>query len=157
MFSEEELNKVKEIRSHYPEPQAAVMGVLYLYQDKYGYISDEGIEYVASILGIPPEYVLGVVSFYEMFHQHPHGKFALHVCTNVSCLLCGSDMVLGTLKNRLGIGIGEKTEDGMFSIHEAECLGSCGTAPVISVDKKYYENLTPDKIHALIDELRAKA
>ena len=153
MFNEEELKKVEEIRSHYPEAQAAVMGVLHMYQDKFGCISDDGILYVAGLLGIPPEKVLGVVTFYEMYTQHPSGKYNLHVCTNVSCLLCGSDMVLSTLKETLGIGIGEMTPDGKFSIHEAECLGSCGTAPMISVNKKYHESLTPEKIRALVKEL----
>ena len=153
MFTEEELKKIDEIRSHYPDAQSALMGVLHLYQDKFGYISDDGILYVANLLGIPPETVLGVVTFYEMYHQHPVGKYNLQVCTNVSCLLCGSDMVLNTLKETIGIGIGEMTQDGKFSIHEAECLGSCGTAPMISVNKTYHESLTPEKIRVLIKEL----
>jgi len=96
------------------------------------------------------------VSFYEMYHQHPTGKYKLQVCTNVSCMLCGSDMVQKTIKANIGIGIGEMTEDGLFSVHEAECLGSCGTAPMISVNKTYYDRLNPEKINALIDELKAK-
>ncbi len=157
MFTEEELKKTDEIRSHYPDAQSALMGVLHLYQDKFGYISDDGILYIANLLAIPPETVLGVVTFYEMYHQHPVGKYNLQVCTNVSCLLCGSDMVLGTLKEELGIGIGGMTADGKFSIHEAECLGSCGTAPMMSVNKTYHESLTAEKIRALVGELKANA
>ena len=157
MFTEEELQQVQEIRSHYPTNLAAVMGVLHMVQDKYGYISDEAITAVAKLLDIPEENVLGVVTFYEMYHQHPTGKYKLQVCTNVSCLLCGSDMVLKTIKDKIGIGIGETTADGLFSVHEVECLGSCGTAPVISVNKEYHEKLTPESINALIDNLKARA
>jgi NADH-quinone oxidoreductase subunit E len=156
MFTEEELQKAEEIRSHYPTNQAAVMGVLHMMQDKYGMISDEAVTYVARLLDIPEEGVLGVVTFYEMYHQHPTGKYKLQVCTNVSCLLCGSDMVLRTIRDKIGIGIGEMTEDRLFSVHEAECLGSCGTAPMISVNKTYHEQLNPEKINTLIDELKAK-
>ncbi|MBR9978137.1 MAG: NAD(P)H-dependent oxidoreductase subunit E [Bacteroidetes bacterium] len=156
MFTEEELQQVEEIKSHYPTNLSAVMGALHLYQDKYGYVSDEGISYVAKLLEIPEEHVLGVVSFYEMFHQHPTGKYKLQVCTNVSCMLCNSDMVLRSIKEKIGIGIGEMTEDGLFSVHEVECLGSCGTAPVISVNKLYHDKLTPEKINELIDTLKAQ-
>jgi len=156
MFSEEELQKVQEIRSHYPTNLAAVMGVLHIAQDKWGYISEETIRYVAGVLDIPEENVLGVVTFYEMYHQHPVGKYTLHVCTNVSCMLCGSDMVLKTIADKIGCGIGEMTEDGLFSVHEAECLGACGGAPMMSVNKTYHEHLTPEKINAILDELKAK-
>lgn len=156
MFTEEELQKVKEIRSHYPTNLAAVMGVLHMYQDKFGYVAEEGIAYVARVIDVPVEHVLGVATFYEMYHQHPTGKHKLQVCTNVSCMLCDSDMVLRTIKEEIGIGIGEMTEDGMFSVHEVECLGSCGTAPVVSVNKQYVENLTPEKIHELIVTLKAQ-
>jgi NADH-quinone oxidoreductase E subunit len=153
MFTAEELAIVNDIRSRYPTALAAVMGVLHLYQDKVGHISDEGAQYIADLLGIRAEDVLGVVTFYEMYHRHPVGKYNLQVCTNVSCLLCGSDMVLRTLREKLGIGPGETTPDGRFTIHEAECLGSCGTAPMMSVNTTYHEHLTPAKIAALIDEL----
>jgi NADH-quinone oxidoreductase E subunit len=156
MFTEEELKKVEEIRSHYPTNLAAVMGVLHMYQDKFGFVAEEGISFVAKLIDVPEEHVLGVATFYEMYHQHPTGKHKLQVCTNVSCMLCNSDMVLKTIKDRIGIGIGEMTEDGMFSVHEVECLGSCGTAPVVSVNKQYHENLTPEKINELIDTLKAR-
>jgi NADH-quinone oxidoreductase subunit E len=156
MLTPEELARVEELKSRYPTTQSAVMGVLHMMQDKYGHISDEAARYVAELLRIPVESVLGVVTFYEMYHQHPLGRYNLQVCTNVSCLLCGSDMVLKTLKEKIGIGIGETTSDGMFTIHEAECLGSCGTAPMMSVNKDYHEKLTPEKIRSIIDELKGR-
>ena len=153
MFSHEDLATVEEIKSHYPTALAAVMGVLHLYQDRHGWVSDDGAAYIAGLLDVPAEHVLGVVSFYEMYHQHPIGKYNLQVCTNVSCLLCGSDRVLEVLRERLGIGPGESSADGLFTIHEAECLGSCGTAPMMSVNKDYYEKLTPENVVEVIDRL----
>jgi NADH-quinone oxidoreductase E subunit len=155
MFTEEELAKVEELKSHYPTNLAAVMGVLHMIQDKYGYIDTERTMYVAELLEVPVEHVYGVISFYEMYHENPVGKFNLQVCTNVSCLLRNSDMVLDTIRKRLGIGPGETTPDGLFTVHEAECLGSCGTAPMMSVNKDYHENLTPELINKIIDDLLA--
>jgi len=155
MFTQEELAKVEELKSHYPENLAAVMGVLHMMQDKYGYISHEGAQYVADLLGIPAEHVFGVISFYEMYHEHPLGKYNLQVCTNVSCMLRNSDMVLDIIRQRLGVGPGETTGDKLFTVHEVECLGSCGTAPMMSVNKDYHENLTPESVNKLIDDLLA--
>ncbi len=153
LFTPEELQKVEEIKSRYPTRLAAVMGVLHMVQDKFGFISVERMQEVADLLVIPVENVLGVVSFYEMYHEHPVGKYNLQVCTNISCLLRNSDLVLATLKERLGIEPGEVTADGKFGIHEVECLGSCGSAPMMSVNKKYEESLTREKVNKIIDEL----
>jgi NADH-quinone oxidoreductase E subunit len=155
MLNDMELQKVKELRSHYPTDLSAVMGVLHMLQDKYGYISGECIDYVAALLSVPAEYVLGVVTFYEMFHEHPLGRYNLQVCTNVSCMLRGSDAILEAIRKRLGIGPGETTNDGKFTVHEVECLGACSDAPVMSVWKNYHELMTPEKVNALIDELLA--
>lgn len=155
MFTQEELKQVEYIKTRYPTSQAAVMPVLHMMQDKYRFISLEGVEYVASLLDIPPEHVLGVISFYEMYHDHPHGIYHLQVCTNVSCLLRDSDMVLEVIREKLGIGPGETTPDKKFTLHEVECLGSCGTAPMMSVNKDYHENLTRESVASLIESLRA--
>lgn len=155
LFTTEELARVEELRSHYPTPLAAVMGVLHMVQNKYGVITHERIEEVAALLGVPAENVLGVVTFYEMYHQHPLGKFHLQVCTNVSCMLRGSDAVMDTIRRRLDIQPGETTADGRFTLREVECLGSCGTAPMMSVNHTYRENLTPERVNAIIDELLA--
>lgn len=157
MFTEQELAKVEELKSHYPTNQAAVMGVLHMMQDKYGYIDTERCAYVAGLLDLPVEHVYGVISFYEMYHEHPLGKFNLQVCTNVSCLLRNSDMVLDVIRERLGVGPGETTKDGLFTVHEIECLGSCGTAPMMSVNKDYHENLTRESVNKLIDDLMAQS
>lgn len=155
MFTEEELQKVEEIKSHYPTNLAAIMSVLHLYHDKYHYISLEGMQYIASLLNIPAENVLGVISFYEMYHDRPIGTYNLQVCTNVSCMLRDSDMVLDVIKEKLGVSSGDTTSDKKFTVHEVECLGSCGTAPMMSVNKDYHENLTREKVEQLIDQLRA--
>lgn len=155
MFTEEELKKVEEIKSRYPTTQAALMSVLHLYQDKYHFVSLEGMHYISSLLNVSVENILGVISFYEMYHDHSIGKYNLQVCTNVSCMLRNSDLVLDVIKQKLGVGPGETTSDRKFTVHEVECLGSCGTAPVMSVNKEYYENLTSEKISELIDTLIA--
>jgi NADH-quinone oxidoreductase E subunit len=155
MFNEEELKKIEEIRSHYPTGHSAVMGVLHMVQDKQGYVSGEAIDQVARLLDIPAEHVLGVVTFYVMYHEHPLGRYNLQVCTNVSCMLRGSDHIIDTVRRRLGIEPGQTTADGMFTLHEAECLGACGGAPAISVWKNYHENMTPEKMNAVIDALLA--
>ena len=155
MFTTEELQTVEAIRARYPTSLAALMPVLHFYQDKYQYVSLEGMQYISRLLDVPVEHILGVVTFYEMYHEHPLGKFNLQVCTNVSCLLRDSDMVLDVIRKKIGIGPGETTADKKFTVHEAECLGSCGTAPMMSVNKDYHENLTRENVSTLIDQLLA--
>jgi NADH-quinone oxidoreductase E subunit len=153
MLNQEELKKVEEIKKRYPTSQAALMPVLYLIQEKYGWISEESIKYISGLLEIPEKDVLGVVSFYEMFRSKPKGKYLIEVCTNVSCMLCNSKMVKNSLEKKLGIKMKETTSDSKFTLEEVECLGSCGTAPVISINDQYYDNLTEEKINKIIDSL----
>ncbi|MDH7515612.1 MAG: NAD(P)H-dependent oxidoreductase subunit E [Bacteroidota bacterium] len=153
VFTPEDLAAVEEIRKRYPTAQAALMGVLHLYTRRFGPITEKAIRHVAELLGLTPEDVLSVVTFYEMYHRPP-ARWNILVCTNVSCRLCGAGMVLETLRDVLGIGPGETTPDGLFAVQEAECLGSCGTAPMLSVNEEYHERLTPDAIRALIERLK---
>jgi NADH-quinone oxidoreductase E subunit len=153
MLNADELKKVEEIKKRYPVPQAALMPVLYLVQDKYGWISEESISFVSKLLEIPEKDILGVVTFYEMFHLKPKGKYLIEICTNVSCMLCNAKMVKNTLENKLGLKNKETSPDSKFTLEEVECLGSCGTAPVISINDKYYDNLTEEKILKIIDSL----
>jgi NADH-quinone oxidoreductase subunit E len=154
MFTEEELKQVEIIKQRYPDNQSALMPVLYMIQEKYGWISDESIEYLNKLLNLPLVDIKGVVSFYEMFHEKPKGKYLIDICSNVSCMLCNSEMVIKTLEQKLGIKIHETTADNKFTLREVECLGSCGTAPVISINDKYYDNLTEEKIITIIDSLK---
>jgi NADH-quinone oxidoreductase E subunit len=155
-FTEQELQKIENLKTRYLKPDSVILEVLYLLQDKYGYITREGMKYAAELLGITEEQVLGVVTFYTMFNTKPIGKYHLQVCTNVSCMLNGAYDLLKKLESELNIKKGETTSDGLFTISEVECLGSCGTSPVIQINEDYYENLNEEKLIQIIQELKNK-
>lgn len=142
--------------SHYPEDQkqSAVMSALRIVQDQNGgWLTKDLIDAVAEYLGMSAIAVYEVASFYSMYEHQPVGRHKVCVCTNISCLLRGSDDVVGHLKEKLGIGPGEITEDGKFSIKIVECLGACGGAPMMQIGREYYEDLTPEKIDSILDGL----
>lgn len=153
-FTEEEIQHIEELKKRYLKPDSVILEALYMVQEKYGFISQEGMKYVAQLLGITEEQVLGVVTFYTMFNTKPIGKYHIQVCTNVSCMLKGAYELMKSLEDKLGIKKGETTSDGMFTISEVECLGSCGTAPTVQINYDYYENLTPEKLSQIIEELK---
>jgi NADH-quinone oxidoreductase subunit E len=153
-LSEEHLRRIEELKQRYPHPQAVVLEALWMWQGEHGWISEEGVRYVAQLLGIPDHHVYGVVSFYTMFNRAPVGKHKIEVCTNVSCMLRNSERILRHIEERLHIKAGETTPDKQFTLVEAECLGSCGTAPVIQIGDRYYENLDPDGVDKVLKELR---
>ena len=151
MFTEEELKKLDEIKSHYLDNKSALLPALWMIQEKYGWISTDNMKYIGDLLNVPYEHILGVVSFYTMFNEKPVGKYNLQICTNVSCMLRGGYELFRYISEKLGIKNKETTNDGMFTIEEVECLGSCATAPMMQVNnKEFYENLTPEKIDELI-------
>jgi len=157
LFSAEELEEVERLKSLYPEPQAALLPVLWMVQRKYGWISLENIRAVAELLRLPYAHVLGVVRFYTMFHTEPVGRYHIQVCTNVSCMLRGGEHILEYLSRKLGIRHGERTPDGLFSLEEVECMGACGGAPMIAVNEDYYENITLEQLDLLLEQLRHTA
>jgi NADH-quinone oxidoreductase subunit E len=152
-----------EIRQHidrwiakYPEGwrQSAVMEALRLVQEENGgWLTEELMNDVAAYLDMPPIAVYEVATFYSMYERKPVGKHKLCLCTNISCMINGSDKVVGHLEQKLGIKLGETTEDGKYSLKEVECLGACGGAPAMQIDKQYYENLSPEQIDKILDEL----
>lgn len=153
LFNEEELKRIEEIKSHYPDARAALLPVLWMVQEKEGWISPDSMKYAGDLLSVPYEHILGVVSFYTMFNKQPRGKYHLQICTNVSCMLRGGYELYNYVSEKLGIKNNETTADGMFTIEEVECLGSCATAPMMQVNnKEYYENLDINKIGAIIEE-----
>jgi NADH-quinone oxidoreductase E subunit len=154
-FSEETYKQFQEILTHYPpeHKRAAILPTFWLAQQEFGYLSLEVMEYIGELLELSPAYVASVASFYTMFPQEPMGKYHVQVCTNLSCTLRGAERIVACLEKRLDIGLGETTEDNQFSLSEVECLGSCGTAPVVQVNEDYHENLTPEKVVELIDRL----
>lgn len=134
--------------------QSAVIAALTAAQkDNNGYLTESIMDAVAAYLGMPKIAVYEVATFYTMFELKPVGKHKLEVCTNISCMLCGSDQIVKHLKQRLGIGFGQTTDDGKFTLKEVECLGACGGAPMMMVGDDYHENLTPEYLDKLLDRL----
>lgn len=157
VFVEEMLKEAEQVITQYPQRKAAIMPLLWLVQEKFGYIPQEAIEEIAELTGTTKVHVEAVVKFYEMFHEHPVGKCQLMLCTNVSCLLLGADKTLQKLKEVLGIEVGETTPDGLFTLEEVECLAACDKAPVLLVNAvELLEKVTPDKVEQLIDDLRRR-
>ena len=146
--------ELDEILTRYPTRMAACIPALHLCQDQAGWISEEAILWVANRLDLPPAHVKGVVTFYTLFNQHPVGKHQLWVCRTLPCALRGAGEVLEHCEKRLGIKPGETTADGQITLRTAECLASCGTAPMIQVDKTYHENLTIPQVDAILDRLQ---
>ena len=134
--------------------QSAVMWALRLVQENNGgYLTAALMDDVAAYLDMPPIAVYEVASFYSMYELKPVGKHKICVCTNVACMICGSDTVVGHLQKRLGIKLGETSADGRFSLKEVECLGACGGAPMLQIGNQYYENLTPEGIDTILGGL----
>ena len=153
-FGEEALAEYARIVARYPQRRAALMPVLWLAQREFGWLSPQVQAYVAGLMELPRAWVEGVVSFYTMYYRRPMGAHHLQVCTNLSCVLRGAEEVLSAVRRRLEIEPGETTPDGRFSLDRAECLGSCGTAPVIQVGSgPYVENLTVKQALELIERL----
>ena len=153
-FTEQNLERIKQELKKYPEKQPVVMKALYIGQEQNGYISNEVIKEVANLLEMPSEEVLGVVTFYTMYHRKPMGKYHIQVCTNVSCMLRGGYEIWDNVKEKLGIENMDVTEDSIFSLEEVECMGSCGTAPMIAVNEDYYENLSKEKVEEILESLK---
>ena len=144
----------REIAKYPPAHRAsAVMAALRIVQEHHGWLSAELMDAVADYLGMPPIAVSEVASFYSMYDLKPVGRHKLCVCTNISCLLNGSDHVVAHLEQRLGIKPGETTPDGKFTLKEVECLGACVGAPMMQIGKTYYEQLTPDKLDEILKGL----
>jgi NADH-quinone oxidoreductase subunit E len=155
-FSDEKLAKVKDIIAQYPEgkQKSALMPLLHLAQEEWGWLSAETMDYVASLLQLEPIEVYEVATFYTMYNLKPVGKYVFEVCHTGPCMIMGSDTIIAHIKRTLGIGIGETTADGLFTLKTAECLGACGYAPMMQLGKHYREHLTPEKVDQIIAEVR---
>jgi NADH-quinone oxidoreductase subunit E len=158
-FSLDEAQKSELLRilSRYPNKQAACIPVLHLCQAANGnFISDEVIQFVASTLELSSAHVQGVVTFYSLFNSEPCGKHDVWVCRTLSCALRGAGEILNVCEQKLGVKVGHTTADGKVTLRTAECLASCGTAPMMQVDETYYENLSKADVERILDELLAK-
>jgi len=152
-FSGETRAKHDRLLARYPNREAAILPTLYLAQREFGHLSDEAILYVADLLGFTPARIYGVATFYTMYNKKPVGKYHLQVCRNLSCSLMGAEHLIEHVARKIGVKPGETTADGRFTLSTVECLGSCGTAPVMQVNDDYYENLTEESIDAILDGL----
>ncbi|MDQ7040200.1 MAG: NAD(P)H-dependent oxidoreductase subunit E [Rhodothermus sp.] len=154
-FTEEEKQKIARFKEQYLDPAGAVMKTLWLAQEKFGFLPPEVLQLVADELGIPYAQVYGVATFYTQYYKEKKGRYVLDVCTCFSCQVCGGYDILHYLEEKLGIHKGETTPDGLFTLQEVECLGACGSAPVLQVSNgPYVHNLTPEKVDQLLEDLK---
>ncbi|HEY2513892.1 MAG TPA: NADH-quinone oxidoreductase subunit NuoE [Polyangiaceae bacterium] len=145
--------ELTSILTRYPTKMAACIPLLHLCQEQHGYVDDHVIAFVSQRLDLPTAHVKGVATFYSLFNHEPVGKHQVWVCRTLPCALRGSGSVIAQCEKRLGIHVGETTKDGKITLRTAECLASCGTAPMMQVDKDYYENLTPERVEEILTKL----
>ena len=153
-FSPKAEERFQELLTRYPNKQAPLIQVLHIAQEEFGHISVEAQQYVAERLGLPLAHVYGVVTFYTMFHQKPVGKYFIEVCTSLSCEIMGVNPIVDHCKKKLGIKFKQTTEDGRFTLAEAECLAACGGAPCLQVNGVFHENVTVESVDRLLDSLK---
>lgn len=158
-FSEEKLTKVHEIIARYPEgkQKSALLPLLHLAQEEWGWLSADTMDYIAGILNIKPIEVYEVATFYSMYNLKPVGRYLFEVCQTGPCMLRGSDEIIAYIKEKLNINVGETTGDGLFTLKTVECLGACGYAPMMQMGKFYKEHLTKEKVDQIIEECRNNA
>lgn len=153
-FPPDAKKRFDNILTRYPNKEAALLPTLHLVQETWGYISSEAVHYVGELLDLSPATVFGVVSFYDMYDQKPVGKYRLRVCTNLSCMVSNGYDIYEHLCERLHVKPHETTKDGLYTVLEVECLGSCGTAPVVQVNNDYHENMSVERMDALLEKLK---
>ena len=158
-FSKETIAKFNEIKNHFPvgKEKSAIIRMLHLAQTEVGWLSTEAMDAVATFLNIQTIEVYEVASFYSMYNLKPVGKYLFEVCQTGPCMINGSDDIIGYIKTKLNIGVGETTADGLFTLKTVECLGACGYAPMMQLGKTYREHLTKEKVDAIVAECRSKA
>jgi NADH-quinone oxidoreductase subunit E len=157
IFSLELAARFDRLVTLYPVKRSALVPMLLYAQDEIGYISDAVVAEVAQRIGITELDVRNVVSYYSLMRTKPVGKYHVQVCTNIACMLRGGNELFHHCSKRLGIGHKQTTPDGLFSLEEVECIGSCSWAPAVQVNYDYHENLTPESMDKVLDQYRAKA
>ena len=159
-FNDTHIQEFNRLVARYPEgkQKSALLPVLHLAQDSFGgWLSSETMDYVAELLKIDPIEVYEVATFYSMYNLKPVGKYLFEVCQTGPCMVSGSDDIINYIKEKLDIGVGETTKDGLFTLKTVECLGACGYAPMMQMGKTYREHLTKDRVDAIIEECRKNA
>ncbi len=140
--------------SKYPDKLSAIMPLLYIAQEEYGYITEEAMDEIAGLLGVDPTHVKGLVSFYTMYYDKPKGRYLLYICTDLPCALRGAEQFSEHVCEHLGIQPGETTEDGLFTVENVMCVGACHRAPVMQVNFRFHENMDEEQAEKLIEALR---
>lgn len=156
VFSPESEAELQRTIARYANKAAATLPVLWIAQRQFGWLSPPVLELVAEKLDLPYARVLGVASFYTMYKLEPTGKFHVQICRNLSCAMFGAEKTTERVCKKLGIGTGETTKDGMFTVEQVECLAACGMAPVVQVNEDYYGQMTGDKLDQLLAVLKEK-
>lgn len=150
-LTKESQDKITAILAKYPNKAAGLLPALYIVQAQEGWVSDEAMSAVARICEVPEVRAREVATFYTMYNKKPVGKYHVQVCSNIACSLMGSNHIYEYLAEKLGIMAGETTKDKLFTLSKVECLGSCGTAPMMQVNDHFYEDLTPEKVDKILD------
>jgi NADH-quinone oxidoreductase subunit E len=153
-FAADQIAEVRRLQGLYPDKRGALLPVLRLAQDVFGYISLEIEEYVAGLFDVSPAHVHEVVTFYTLFFQQPPGRHVVAVCHNLSCHLLGAKSIIEHLSRRLGVEVGESTTDGRVTLLSVECLCACEQAPMMQVDDRYEGLLTSEKVDRILEGLR---
>ena len=154
MLNETVQKRIAELKDKYPQKRSAILPAMHVVLEEVGYYNSEIQKQVAQLLGLSEMEVAETVSFYTYFPKQGLGKYHIQVCTNVSCMLSGAEQLVSYLEEKLKIKVGETTPDGLFTLSQVECLGSCGTAPVMQINQEYHENLTKAKVDRIIEDLR---
>jgi len=154
VLAEKYAEEIEAILAKYPDKRSAVLPVMYLAQEAYGYMSKDAMRDVASVLNLDPTHVLSLAGFYSLYYEEPVGKYVLEICNDLPCALRGADEFVEMACNKLGVGVEETTADGLFTIKTVMCLAACDKAPMMQVNLKYEESLDEEKFDALITRLR---
>lgn len=155
ILSQDTKLKISQAGTRYPKVRSAILPALHLAYEEHGFLNDQMYEQIAEVLGVKFIEVAEAASFYTMFPKAPRGRYLIQVCRNISCALMGSHHLTQYLLTKFGVKLGETTKDGLFTVVEVECLGSCCSAPMMQVNEKYFENLTQAKVDQLIAEWKA--
>lgn len=156
ILTEESVKKIKEKAKQYPRRKSAILPALTIAYQQVGYVDPDIYNEISRIIKIPALEIAEAATFYTMFPKEPRGKYLIQVCHNISCALMGAESLVSYLENKLGIVKGETTEDDLFTLITVECLGSCATAPMMQINEIFYENLTPEKVDQILEELKNK-
>ncbi len=156
MLRDKYANEIDALLARFPDKKSAVLHLMHLAQNEYGYMSDAAMREVAGILDLDPTHVLSLAGFYSLFYEEPTGKYVLEICNDLACALRGADEFVEMASRKLDIPVDGTTNDGMFSLKTVMCLGACDRAPMLQCNLKFYENLDEAKFEGLLTDLRAR-